>query len=130
MANNNTPVKTDKKEEIKKDNQKAEAKTEAKAEKAADDEEIDSEELFKRRVSIDMTTENSWFSASAGGLISLKIINAEGAEEFFRGPGVDPQDDLLAFLCIDDLHRRVAAPGNRFMDDRDGRCGNSRGVCL
>lgn len=20
--------------------------------------------------------------------------------------------------------------GNRFMDDRDGRCGNSRGVCL
>ena len=84
MANNNTPVKTDKKEEIKKDNQKAEAKTEAKAEKAADDEEIDSEELFKRRVSIDMTTENSWFSASAGGLISLKIINADGEEEFFE----------------------------------------------
>ena len=49
MANNNTPVKTDKKAEIKKDNQKAEAKTDAKAEKAADDEEIDSEELFKRR---------------------------------------------------------------------------------
>lgn len=24
----------------------------------------------------------------------------------------------------------VAAPGNRFMDDRDGGCGNSRGVCL
>ena len=84
MANNNTPVKTDKKEEIKKDNQKAEAKTDAKAEKAADDEEIDSEELFKRRVSIDMTTENSWFSASAGGLISLKIINADGEEEFFE----------------------------------------------
>lgn len=26
--------------------------------------------------------------------------------------------------------KRVAASGNRFMDDRDGRCGNSRGVCL
>lgn len=24
----------------------------------------------------------------------------------------------------------VAASGNRFMDDRDGGCGNSRGVCL
>ncbi len=29
-----------------------------------------------------------------------------------------------------DLHRRVAASGNRFMDDRDGGCGDSRGVCL
>ena len=83
MANNKTPVKTDKKEEIKKENPKADAKTEAKEETAAD-EEIDSEELFKRRVSINMTTENSWFSASTGGLISLKIINAEGEEEFFE----------------------------------------------
>ena len=31
-----------------------------------------------------MTPENSWFSASEGGLISLKIINAEGEEEFFE----------------------------------------------
>ena len=29
-----------------------------------------------------------------------------------------------------DLHRRVAASGNRFMDDRDGGSRNSRGVCL
>lgn len=28
------------------------------------------------------------------------------------------------------FNKRVAASGNRFMDDRDGRCGNSRGVCL
>ncbi len=86
MANNKTPVKTDKKEEIKKENQKTEAKTEAREEKAAegDEETIDTEELFKRRVSIDMTPENSWFSASPGGLISLKIINAEGEEEFFE----------------------------------------------
>ena len=84
MSNNNTPVKTDKKEEIKKDNQKADAKTEAKAEAANDDDEIDTEELFKRRVSIDMTPKNSWFSKSVGGLISLKIINAEGEEETFE----------------------------------------------
>ncbi len=85
MANNKTPVKTDKKDEIKKENQKADAKTEAKAEASADDEDsIDTEELFKRRVSIDMTPENSWFSASTGGLISLKIVNAEGEEEFFE----------------------------------------------
>ena len=85
MANNKTPVKTDKKEEIKKENQKADVKTEAKEETAADDdEEFDTDELFKRRVSIDMSPENSWFSASDGGLISLKIINAEGEEEFFE----------------------------------------------
>ncbi len=85
MANNKTPVKTDKKEEIKKENQKAEAKTDAKEENAAeDDDNVDTEELFKRRVSIDMTPENTWFSASSGGLISLKIVNAEGEEEFFE----------------------------------------------
>lgn len=85
MANNKTPVKTDKKEEIKKENQKADAKTEAKEEKAVDDDDnVDTEELFKRRVSIDMTPENTWFSASSGGLISLKIVNAEGEEEFFE----------------------------------------------
>ena len=85
MANNKTPVKTDKKEEIKKENQKADAKTETKEETAAEDEEeLDTEDLFKRRVSIDMNPENTWFSASTGGLISLKIVNAEGEEEFFE----------------------------------------------
>ena len=82
MANNNTPVKTDKKEEIKKENQTAEPKAEAKKDSA--EEETNTEELFKHRVSIDMTKENSWFSASTGGLISLKIINADGEEEFFE----------------------------------------------
>lgn len=85
MANNNTPVKTDKKEEIKKDNKKTEAAADnKKVESSEDDEEISTEELFKHRVSIDMTPENSWFSASVGGLISLKIINADGEEEFFE----------------------------------------------
>lgn len=88
MEKNNTPVKTDKKEEIKKENKKADAKAESKkTEDAADEEddgEINTEELFKRRESITMTPENTWFSKSVGGLISLKIINAEGEEEFFE----------------------------------------------
>ena len=84
MANNNTPVKTDKKEEIKKENKSAETKTDAKKDAADDEEVTDTDELFKRRVAIDMKPENSWFSASVGGLISLKIINAEGEEEFFE----------------------------------------------
>ncbi len=86
MENNKTPVKTDKKEELKKENKKADAKTEAKAEESAEEgeEEINTEELFKHRVSIDMTPENSWFKKSVGGLISLKIVNAEGEEEEFE----------------------------------------------
>ncbi len=60
----------------------AEAKT-AEAEEDGDGE-INTDDLFKHRVSIDMTPDNSWFSASEGGLISLKIINAEGEEEFFE----------------------------------------------
>ena len=38
-----------------------------------DDDEIDTDELFKHRESIDLTPENAWFSKSTGGLISLKI---------------------------------------------------------
>jgi hypothetical protein len=81
---------------------KKEESAEAKSEKAADTEkkeaadakaeepagaengEIDPDDLFKHRVSINMTPENSWFSSSEGGLISLKIINADGEEEFFE----------------------------------------------
>lgn len=84
MANNNTPVKTDKKEDIKKENKKTETADTKKNDGAEDEEEISTDELFKHRVSIDMTPENSWFSASVGGLISLKIINADGEEEFFE----------------------------------------------
>ena len=72
----------------------AENKKEAAKEKAAaaveedddedDDDEIDTDQLFKHRESIDMTPENTWFTKSSGGLISAKIINAEGNEEFFE----------------------------------------------
>lgn len=90
MANNDkkTNVKTEnKKEEIKKENKEAEAKKTA--ENASDDSEedepeINADELFKHRESIDLTPKNAWFTASVGGLISLKIINAEGVEESFE----------------------------------------------
>ena len=71
----------DKKEE-KKTETAAPEKDAAPEEGAA--EEINPDDLFKHRVSINMTPENSWFSSSEGGLISLKIINAEGEEEFFE----------------------------------------------
>ena len=63
-----------------------EAKSEAKenAAESENKEEIDPDDLFKHRVSINLTPENAWFSPSEGGLISLKIINAEGEEEFFE----------------------------------------------
>ncbi len=77
---------------IKAENKKTEAKAEstkaATAEKEADAEdaveEINTDELFKRRESIDLTPKNAWFSSSEGGLVSVKIINAEGEEEFFE----------------------------------------------
>ncbi len=75
---------------IKEENKKAEAQVEnkkAEAKEEADEDadvEIDTDELFKRRTSIDLTPKNAWFSRSEGGLISLKIINADGEEETFE----------------------------------------------
>jgi len=81
MAKNE--IKTEnKKAEIKAENKKAETKAPEADEE--EEKEVDPEELFKRRESIDLTPENAWFSSSVGGLISLKIINAEGEEEFFE----------------------------------------------
>lgn len=71
----------EKKLQNKAEDKKAEEK---KTESAEDAEEVNADDLFKHRESITMTPENSWFSLSAGGLISLKIINAEGNEEFFE----------------------------------------------
>lgn len=83
----NTAVKNDnKKENIKAEN-KAENKKEEKKEETADEEGkemFDPDDLFKHRQSIALTPENAWFSASVGGLISLKIINADGEEENFE----------------------------------------------
>ena len=74
--------KNDKKEELKAENKKADAETDDSED--SDEETINSDELFKHRVSIDLTPANAWFSKSVGGLISLRIINAEGVEEFFE----------------------------------------------
>ncbi len=77
----------DKKAEIKAENKKEEAKKTDKAEAAEeeeDEDEVNPDELFKHRESIDLTPENAWFSASVGGLISLKIKNAEGETEEFE----------------------------------------------
>lgn len=85
-SNEKTNVKTEnKKEEIKKTNA-VNAKTSAEALEEATDEDgnIDTDKLFKHRESINLTPENAWFTQSVGGLISLKIINAEGVEEEFE----------------------------------------------
>ncbi len=77
----------DKKAEIKAENKKEEAKKTDKAEAAEeeeDEDEVNPDDLFKHRESINLTPENAWFSASVGGLISLKIVNAEGETEEFE----------------------------------------------
>ena len=77
----------DKKAEVKAENKKEELKKTdkaAEAEEDEDEEEINPDELFKHRESIALSPDNAWFSASAGGLISLKIKNAEGETEEFE----------------------------------------------
>ncbi len=79
----------DKKAEVKAENKKEELKkadkaAEAEEEEDEDEDEINPDELFKHRESIALTPENAWFSASVGGLISLKIKNAEGETEEFE----------------------------------------------
>ncbi len=72
---------------IKEENKKAEVQTDNKkadTAEAEDEGEVDTDELFKRRESINLTPENAWFTPSEGGLITLKIINAEGVEETFE----------------------------------------------
>lgn len=89
-TNEKTAAKAEnKKAEAKVENKKEELKkTDKAAEDAAEDEddeeEVNPDELFKHRESIALTPENAWFSASTGGLISLKIINAEGETEEFE----------------------------------------------
>ena len=77
--------KNDKKATVAAENQKV-AEAAKKSEDTADgeEEEVNADELFKHRESINLTPENAWFSPSTGGLISLKIINAEGVEESFE----------------------------------------------
>lgn len=77
----------DKKAENKAENKKEELKKtdkEAAGTEEDEEEDINPDELFKHRESINLTPENAWFAASVGGLISLKIKNAEGETEEFE----------------------------------------------
>ena len=93
------------------DKNKAEEK---KTESAEDTEEVNADDLFKHRESITMTPENSWFSLSAGGLISLKIINAEGNEEFFERVVIRRSFPVTApdeFLSVREPDSRIKGRG-------------------
>lgn len=101
----------EKKLQNKAEDKKAEEK---KTESAEDTEELNADDLFKHRESITMTPENSWFSLSAGGLISLKIINAEGNEEFFERVVIRRSFPVTApdeFLSVREPDSRIKGRG-------------------
>lgn len=78
------------------------------------DDEVNADDLFKHRVSINMSPENSWFSLSSGGLISLKIINAEGNEEFFERVVIRRSFPVTApneFLSVREPDSRIKGRG-------------------
>lgn len=101
----------EKKLQNKAEDKKAEEK---KTESAEDAEEVNADDLFKHRESITMTPENSWFSLSVGGLISLKIINAEGNEEFFERVVIRRSFPVTApdeFLSVREPDSRIKGRG-------------------
>lgn len=102
-------------EEKKLQNKAEDKKAEEKKTESADDtEEVNADDLFKHRESITMTPENSWFSLSAGGLISLKIINAEGNEEFFERVVIRRSFPVTApdeFLSVREPDSRIKGRG-------------------
>ena len=101
----------EKKLQNKAEDKKAEEK---KTESAEDTEKVNADDLFKHRESITMTPENSWFSLSAGGLISLKIINAEGNEEFFERVVIRRSFPVTApdeFLSVREPDSRIKGRG-------------------
>ena len=99
------------------DNNKAEEKklqNKAEDKKAEEKKTENADDLFKHRESITMTPENSWFSLSAGGLISLKIINAEGNEEFFERVVIRRSFPVTApdeFLSVREPDSRIKGRG-------------------
>lgn len=50
----------------------------------ADEEETDTDDLFKRRPSVSLTRENAHFTRSKGGMISLELDGPNGKETFER----------------------------------------------
>ncbi|MGN1410507.1 MAG: DUF1854 domain-containing protein [Eubacteriales bacterium] len=110
--NNKSEVKKENKAETKKAENKAEEK---KADSEdSESEEVNADDLFKHRESINLTPENAWFSLSAGGLISLKIINAEGNEEFFERVVIRRSFPVTApdeFLSVREPDSRIKGRG-------------------
>lgn len=110
--NNKSEVKKENKAEAKKAENKAEEK---KADSEdGETEEVNADDLFKHRESINLTPENAWFSLSAGGLISLKIINAEGNEEFFERVVIRRSFPVTApdeFLSVREPDSRIKGRG-------------------
>ena len=49
-----------------------------------EEEEINPDDLFKRRPSVDLTPQNAHFVTSKGGMISLTLEHEEGEPEFFE----------------------------------------------
>lgn len=117
MASNvkNEVKNTNKKEEIKTENKKEIVKTAEVSDSAEDDDEIDTDNLFKHRESIALTPDNAWFSLSTGGLVSLKIINAEGNEEFFERVVIRRSFPITApneFLSVREPDTRIKGRGS------------------
>ena len=80
-----TAVEKEEKKEAKKEDTAVDKPTDAPVSETEDDEDdVDADELFKRRQSIDLTPENARFTRSKGGMISLEIDGAEGKESFER----------------------------------------------
>lgn len=80
-----TAGNTEKTEEKRPVETKADETKEASAkEEKKDEDDIDPDELFKRRVSIDLSPENAKFTRSEGGMISLELDGPEGHEVFER----------------------------------------------
>jgi len=75
----------EKKTETKKDDasEKDPKKTAAPAGEP-EEEEINPDDLFKRRPSVDLTPQNAHFVTSKGGMISLTLEHEEGEPEFFE----------------------------------------------
>ncbi len=80
----------EKKSEAKKDKKAEEKEVSAEKVPAAETEQtdeeevIDTEKLFKRRPSINLTPENAKFTRSLGGMISLTVNGENGEESFER----------------------------------------------
>ena len=74
----------EKKTETKKDGASEKDPKNTAAPAGEPEEEINPDDLFKRRPSVDLTPQNAHFVTSKGGMISLTLEHEEGEPEFFE----------------------------------------------